>query len=354
MEGSFIANVNLIAAWLRSLGGQLPQYDETQDYGNGAIISIPDVGLVESVDPDGSGGAIPSEDDGTHWLNVIGVHFVATGETQYGIPLREGTLIIDIHTKKRYMAKAVLAAYSTIADGLSAKTVLDVSEVDWHNFLHTMNKWYRPQRTTGIAQPFSANISLGMNISNDIGVTLGAGAYAIENPHADNILVEIHELDPLLGIGHILDNTTYTIYIENTSEAIDTFQYTTGTGATAEEIMAGFTSLINDPSTGSDMVTATDLLDGTMNLEVNVPGTSYELRTDVHLFYSVQGQGGYMIFDGEGSSTEDPIVSGDWFDFGTQGPPTGVAGKTYALAYYVRKFAKKGIWARCLVSEPEV
>ena len=207
------------------------------------------------------------------------------------------------------------------------------------------NKWYRPQRTTSVAQEFSTNMSLDLNISNDIGVGIGAGAYNIRNPHVDEALIEIHRLDPLLGEGHILPSTQYMVSIEGVD-----FTYTTDSSPTAAEIMAGLEAAINDPVTGSDYATAEATEDDALLLTSSNPGEPWTLTTDVHLFYSVQGQSGIILLDGELYSDTDPVITGDYFDFGSQGAPADVSGKTYAIIYYVRKMAAKGIWARWLVS----
>jgi hypothetical protein len=321
----------------------VPEWSSAQSYDYNVIASMPGVGLVACSNASGSAGDNPAVDDGTNWLNVGNTVVVADTSTTYGIPLRTGTLIVvlDPLINKVYRADTVLPATNSVSDG----DVTDLTDIDIYNILNTANKWYRPQRTTVVAQAFSTNMSLDFNVTNDIGVALGSGAYNIANPYVDEAIVGIHKLDPLLGEGHILPTTEYRVTIEDVD-----FTYTTGSSPTAAEIMAGLEAEINDGVTGSAYVTAEALDDDTLKLTSSSSGTSWSLTTDGHLFYSMQGQSGMMIFDSALSDT-DPVVTGDWFDFGTQGAPTDVAGDTYAIIYYVRKFDTKGIWARWIVSE---
>ena len=97
---------------------------------------------------------------------------------------------------------------------------------------------------------------------------LAAVAAFSQNPNVTQIKIGRFQVDQLgFSVDTVVDNTDYTVTINGTA-----FTYNSGVGATDLSIAAGLVSAIN---LGSEPVTATDDLDGTVTLDADVAGTAF-------------------------------------------------------------------------------
>lgn len=97
---------------------------------------------------------------------------------------------------------------------------------------------------------------------------LAAAAAFSQNPNVTQIKIGRFQVDQLgFSIDTVVDSTDYTVTINGTE-----FTYNSGVGATNLSIAAGLEAAIN---LGSEPVTATDDLDGTITLDADVAGTAF-------------------------------------------------------------------------------
>jgi hypothetical protein len=197
------------------------------------------------------------------------------------------------------------------------------------SLLNTANKWFAAQSFEFTRYEFASSMVFDFGESNGMKSLIGTGAWSIVNPYRDSIR---------FWVTYVEDSATYETIINGTS-----FDITSGVDATAESIAA---ALVADINAGSEPVTATDNLDGSYDLDADVPGTSFSVHTtNQNQSNSVQGMPFMMIFDAESSDT-DPVITGDMFDFGAQGAPSDVTGIPWYIAGVVRRFDTNGIIAR--------
>jgi hypothetical protein len=195
--------------------------------------------------------------------------------------------------------------------------------------LGVSNKWTAPQSFEFTKYDFSSSMKFDFGAANGMRTEVSTGAWNIVNPYRDNIRVRITTVE---------DSTVYATVINGT-----TFDITSGASATAESIAA---ALVADINAGAEPVTATDNEDGSYDLDADVAGTSFSMyTTDQNQSDSVQGTPFTMYFDGTASDT-DPVVTGDMFDFGSQGAPADVTGIPWYIVGVVNSFSENGIIAR--------
>jgi hypothetical protein len=110
------------------------QYASDMDYPQYGMAHVPGVGTVECVNASGSTGNDPETDDGSNWLNSAGIHIVDSTSSPYGIPLRDGTMIIVRSTLSRYIADGILPAAGTILDGSVVNITTGSSGSEYYDF----------------------------------------------------------------------------------------------------------------------------------------------------------------------------------------------------------------------------
>jgi hypothetical protein len=99
-----------------------------REYNIGSITLVNGVMCYSKVD---SNTADPSSDDGTNWVNYLPMHIVADSSIAFGIPLKAGTMVLDLATGLYYRTTAIRTAANTLGDG-SVEVTIDglVKDVD--------------------------------------------------------------------------------------------------------------------------------------------------------------------------------------------------------------------------------
>ena len=141
-------------------------------YDQNDVAYVPGSGFAYCSNAAGSTGDDPTADDGTNWLNVADIVTVATASTAYGVPLRAGTLIIQISPYRIFTADSVLPATNTTSDGSVTATAALGVEQAWEDVASSRAISTPYQNSTGV--PIQVAIELDTGASADTTVQVSS------------------------------------------------------------------------------------------------------------------------------------------------------------------------------------
>ena len=143
-----------------ALTGVILPFNSNTEYSKGNIAYIPSLGPVEYINIDPATGISPATDDGTTWVNWLNIVEVADSNTAFGMPIKNGTLILDKTNGRLFKAKTLL---------LPAQKLSDSGIIT-------------PMHDDIVAVAYSASVALDFGVSRNFLVTATGGAFTMLNP----------------------------------------------------------------------------------------------------------------------------------------------------------------------------